>query len=94
MGLQVPFCDECLAALLVRADKRTLTRVDPQMCLQVPRLLELSQTFDKWAEEGSFGPSGALRLFKGFLDLDTIALEDTQNLFARRDIFLSGAILW
>ena len=50
MGLQVSFCDKFLAAIFKRADKGSLSRMNPQMRLQVPGLLELSQTVNKRAK--------------------------------------------
>ena len=50
MGLQVSFRDKFLSAIFKRADKGSLSRMNPQMRLQVPGLLELSQTVDKRAK--------------------------------------------
>ena len=55
------------------------------MCFEISGLLEVSETFNEWAEKWLLGPSSSLGFHKRISDLDALALEIAEHLFARRE---------
>ena len=66
------------------------------MSLEIPGLLKVSETFNKWAEKWLLGTTSSLGFYKRIVYLDSLALEIAEHLFPRRKGLAAthGAIGW